>query len=574
MARMFPPQISLDTQSTAERRLFDAIRTGLGDDWFALHSLGLANHRTKPWAELDFVLIGPPGLFCLEVKGGRVARINGEWHFTDRRGATSVKREGPFQQVGSGTAALRNHLVARLPACRDVVVGFGVVFPDITFKEMGPDIVPGIVYDERDGRFPFVRYIERLIDHWRERLAAPGRFVTGSIAATDRAAILDELRGDFDLRPSLRMRMGLVNDELLRLTGEQFHVLDGLAETDRVIVRGGAGTGKTLLAVEDACRRAAAGARVLYCCFNKHLASSVRAAVADSPAIEVIHLHGLMADIIRTARMTEQLSHGTDDLFTARDPRVCMDAVEQLERIGVYDLLIVDEAQDLLRDSYLDVFDVLLDGGLATGVWRAFLDPNQNIYAGTEQYALERLSACGAFPYRLTVNCRNTNPIAVSVALLSAMPYEQARAVEGPEVEYHWYRDIADQRRQIARCVNRLLSDGVPAAAIVILSRRKRDGSAVADGLDGIPYPLVDFGEADRPPDARAIRFSTIAAYKGLESDAVLVIDVDDLENEDILRTLYVAASRSRSYLAVFIDKTQENTFARHAQEFGQRLTQ
>ena len=35
-----------------------------------LHSLGMARHQRKSYAECDFVVIGPFGVYCLEVKGG------------------------------------------------------------------------------------------------------------------------------------------------------------------------------------------------------------------------------------------------------------------------------------------------------------------------------------------------------------------------------------------------------------------------------------------------------------------------------------------------------------------------
>ena len=96
MARMVPPIVSDATQSNAEIRLFGKIRDELSDDWIVLHSLGLAGHARKPWAEIDFVLIGPPGVFCLEVKGGRVARRDGMWEFTNRHGETTRKRGGLY----------------------------------------------------------------------------------------------------------------------------------------------------------------------------------------------------------------------------------------------------------------------------------------------------------------------------------------------------------------------------------------------------------------------------------------------------------------------------------------------
>src|SRR5262245_11766246 len=103
---MLPQTVRRDTASDAERKLFRIIRDDLSDDWTALHSLGLAGHERKPWAEIDFVLVGPDGVYSLEVKGGRISREAGKWSFTDRTGRTTVKDEGPFEQVGGASAAL------------------------------------------------------------------------------------------------------------------------------------------------------------------------------------------------------------------------------------------------------------------------------------------------------------------------------------------------------------------------------------------------------------------------------------------------------------------------------------
>src|SRR5712692_1544581 len=100
MARMCPPELSAEVRSHAERHLFELLKDGLSDSWTVLHSLGVIGHRAKPWAEVDFVLVGPPGVFCLEVKGGRVQRHEGMWFFTDRFDPVTTKREGPFEQVG------------------------------------------------------------------------------------------------------------------------------------------------------------------------------------------------------------------------------------------------------------------------------------------------------------------------------------------------------------------------------------------------------------------------------------------------------------------------------------------
>ena len=63
--------------------------------------------------------------------------------------------------------------------------------------------------------------------------------------------------------------------------------------------------------------------------------------------------------------------------------------------------------------------------------------------------------------------------------------------------------------------------------------------------------------------------FSTVHAFKGLESDVVLLIDLDDLSPPGALAAIYVGASRARALLAVFIDEAQRTAYAELAAKFG-----
>jgi len=87
------PSTPYRTGSRAELKVFDRLRATFADraDWHltALHSLNLPSHAYKRFGEIDFVLVGRPGLFVLEVKGGAspatrgsgrpsTARVNGK----------------------------------------------------------------------------------------------------------------------------------------------------------------------------------------------------------------------------------------------------------------------------------------------------------------------------------------------------------------------------------------------------------------------------------------------------------------------------------------------------------------
>lgn len=560
---MLPPFVSEDTQSRAERTLFVELRDHLSNDWTVLHSLGVAEHRRKPWAEIDFVLVGPPGVFCLEVKGGRVTRRDGMWSFTDGADRESLKAEGPFEQVGSVAPQLYRHLREHDATLNQVLLGHGVVIPDVEFKIVAPDVEPAVLYDRRDSSRPFSEYLARLAEYWQERY--PGRPPTTQAI---RSRIVDLLRPDFDLRPSLGARLGHINRELLSLTTEQYRVLDQLIDAPRVIVRGGAGTGKTLLAREEARRQASLGRRVLLCCYNAVLGETIREELADVPGVHVTHLHRLLADLVAEAGLQGELPDVDGPrLFSVFYPAVALDAILALDRVGEFDVLLVDEAQDLLLDSYVDVFDALLEGGLKDGWWRIFLDPRQDVYRAQNGNSWERLAT--GVPFRLTVNCRNTEPIAVASALLGGgRPSEVLRA-QGPQVDEIWYRDAAQQQRELGRLLGRLLgAEGVPAEQIVVLTRRRLENSSLPASLPGCPLPLVPLG----PTSRRCIRHSTIASFKGLEADVVVLAELDDLLSDEAGLLNYVAASRARGHLVLLLDERRRGDYGVLGGRLGEAL--
>ena len=71
----------------------------------------------------------------------------------------------------------------------------------------------------------------------------------------------------------------------LRLTEQQYRVLDMLSRQSRVAIAGCAGSGKTFLAAEKARRLAAQGFRVLLVVFNVLLAEHLRRGLADVPEV-------------------------------------------------------------------------------------------------------------------------------------------------------------------------------------------------------------------------------------------------------------------------------------------------
>src|SRR5205823_10471774 len=121
----------------SEREVFALIQNAADSgDYICLHSLGIARHKRKDYAETDFVFIGPPGVFCLEVKGGHVRRKNGVWEI-GWPGKSYCSYEGPFKQAQSARWALADYVNRHLAydIRKRSIWGWGVIFPDIIFNE-------------------------------------------------------------------------------------------------------------------------------------------------------------------------------------------------------------------------------------------------------------------------------------------------------------------------------------------------------------------------------------------------------------------------------------------------------
>ncbi len=557
MAQMIPGEVRASTSSKAEQKLFARFRDELSAQWTIFHSLGLANHARKQWGEADFVAVGPHGIFCLEVKGGRVRRENGMWIFTDRLDVEHEKAEGPFEQAKSASYALKNFLLGELPGLHSATFGWGVMTPDISFNVNGPDISGEIVFDERDLAAPLSRYLRRVGEHWHEQHERKTGYEGRFLGDDERRAITEALRGDFDLRPTLRARTQGVEDELVQLTREQKAVLEVLGDNPRLLVQGGAGTGKTLLAVEEARRHAAAGKRVLLVCYNRalgrHLTEAVKDFGEDAANVWAGHFAPLMEQLVVEANLGGRLVVDAEesDVWDVFLPEAAFEAVLALGKEGTFDVIIVDEGQDF-GAKHLEVFDALLKDGWESGRFAVFYDPFQIPFRASASRVITGFSRGAPVKCKLSLNCRNTQEVAWATEALSEIVTSERARTGGPEPLWLWTKNRVDAANQIGACLREWLSQGRRPDEIVVLSPTSFEDS-VAKGAR-LPIPLRSWtGEAR--VDAKAIRFVSIGDFKGLEAKAVLLCDADDWDDEKTNVLFYVALSRSKSLLAIALSE-------------------
>ncbi len=554
---MIPPYIHEDVRSNAEKKIFNIIREdSLLNDWYCIHSLGLSRHDTKVEGELDFLLIGHDGLFALEVKGGRISRENGVWQFTDKYGFTHSKTTGPFSQVHDSLFSLRNSFFEKFgKEINNYLFGYGVIFPDINFNISSPEWDNQIIYDLSDRFSPFYEYIKRLIDYWQNKVGMKKKLNEAVIKQ-----FVNYLRGNFERVKSLNSIIDNIEEKIINLTEQQCKALDRMDTNKRILFSGTAGTGKTLLALENAKRKAMNGKRVLILCFNRVLSARLKHIVNGlnlQGEIEVDSLHKYMYDKIVEGGFDCYLDKKSNEvdkitLYSRFYPEYFIEAIRTLD-FEPYDYLVIDEGQDILSYEYFIVLDYLIKGGLEKGEWSIFYDPNKQsgLYQMYSQDLVDDLKDFGAAEYRLDVNCRNTRQIAIQTSIITDFMVEK-NDIEGEKVKIRWYLSDEELLLKINSVIKELSGEGLPLEAFTILFPDKR--SDYIRILDNLPWDIVEINYeiAGNPPSGK-ILCSTVQSYKGLENRVIIYIGIMNLSDRWFKVVNYVGMTRAKEILYLFM---------------------
>ncbi len=79
---LWPREVPRHTESEAEQKVYNALKSSLPKGWYAWHSLRLRTRKRGEFSEADFIIADPnrPGLLMLEVKGGQIEQRDGQWY--------------------------------------------------------------------------------------------------------------------------------------------------------------------------------------------------------------------------------------------------------------------------------------------------------------------------------------------------------------------------------------------------------------------------------------------------------------------------------------------------------------
>ena len=293
-------------------------------------------------------------------------------------------------------------------------------------------------------------------------------------------------------------------------------------------------------------------------CFNRHLANWLNNNFGNEQLnyVDVGTVHSIVGNIINNRNLS--ISE-----FLDKAPILLLD---RLDSFKLYDALIVDESQDLIDQGYLDIFNLLLDGGLKNGEWLMFGDfISQTLF--TDQSEKSMYSKIGGMinhelhVCKLWKNIRNTKETALTAVHLSAphnKPYNLSINRSGP-CDINWFDNQEMQIKKTVKVFDNFKIKKYDLSKVIILLPNKYENSVLPKMIDKIPK----ISEYSIDNDTKYVKYATIQSFKGLEMDHVVILDINDISSDVNMALLFNAATRSTFSLTLMINSHLRDLFVK-----------
>lgn len=522
MPRCYPPVPEFGEGRHGERTVWEALQQALPDEAVLMYSTWLVEDGHEH--EIDFLVAWPNvGIGVIEVKGGHVTRDDsGRWYMS--KGQERRQTAPPLVQASDARHALQRYLKRTGAPAAGARVQHLIALPHMPVpKDYNPADCPRHqVIDQHD--LPEIAAalkaaIERGDGH------AP-------LAAADVQQLVTLLTAQLPGQASLLTEAEEHEQLVDQMTRDQARTLDSFRHHKRLAIIGGAGTGKTWLALEQAKRLAKDNQRVGLLCYSRGLGRYLQRVTSTwgKPPAYTGLFHDLAIEWGAPARSGDESDYYEEEL-----PRALGDLAAARQAADLFDAVVIDEAQDFGELWWSSLLACLRDpdqGGLYV-----FMDQAQRVFSrqSTPPIAIP--------PYVLTSNIRNTKRIAQVFGSLSA---EQShyRGLQGPPVRFiQCAPDEAVSRADDA--VEELLDTWQPGQVALLTTKHKHPlQDEVVLGHGWAEYWDEFFAE-------ETVFYGHVLGFKGLERQVVVLAINGFKQPERAKEMLYVGLSRARTQLVV-----------------------
>lgn len=544
----------LNIESKAEQKVYRALEETIPNDWLVIHSFEYIkeNQKFKSHSdrEADFVIFSPEnGILVIEVKGGGIEydkKFN-QWYSIDRN-RTKHEIKNPIKQAKDSKYEISKHLKGQLGKSSPLLA-HAALFPDLLkTKPLSSVEMPCEILGSGEDLKDILKWIESVFSYWR------GSNDLYDSLGKNGVRIAETIFGkNISINPSLKLAIEQDTEVQIQLTEQQKNILRQLKRRRTAIIEGGAGTGKTVLALEHAINLAQQGLSVLLLCYNKNLGNNLKYKSIKHDAVHAMSFHEFCSWRIRQVKAStgrdliaeSRVTYCTGDLYDVLMPDALINSYDicPIE----YDVVIVDEGQDF-RDEFWLSIEMLLDRKDQSNFY-IFHDSNQSIYTELDTLPINDE------PLYLLDNCRNTATIHNF-----AYRYYQGVEIEPPELEgtRNTWIECEDSNKAQSEKISTLINELVITEQI-----SPSDISILTIGNFEYAKELLEKTKAHKLFKYKSLNqeelvlVETAKRFKGLESKLLILWILNDDDVSDPM--LYVSISRARLRLWIACSEDMKN---------------
>ncbi|MBU2512139.1 NERD domain-containing protein [bacterium] len=531
--------------SRAEQKVYKSLVEQLPDDLLVVHSLEFikqtSSFKSHGDREADFVIFSPQfGVLVVEVKGGGIEydkSIN-QWYSIDRNN-NKYGIKNPVRQAKDAKYEIRNHLQQRLGP-QKLLLAHAVMFPDIenAASLVSSDMPIDIIGVNRN-LIELEKWVKKIFEYW-----AGDKPVFDALGKRGIEVAKRIYGKQVSIRPSLR---SVIEEEIkiqIELTNQQKNILRQLKRRKEAVIEGGAGTGKTVLALDQALTLADQGLKVLFLCYNQKLGNALKIKSQHVDNLHSMSFHEFCSwrirqvenDTKRDLIEESKVIYSGEDLYDVLMPDALINSYE-LAPIQ-YDAILIDEGQDFKPEFWLAI-EMLRDQNENTKLY-IFQDSNQAIYTNSNDLPIDCESLF------LFDNCRNTKYIHNSAYQYYKGTEVDAPNLEGEPVQLIKKATLETQAKEIDNRISQLVNtENIEPEdiAIIVMGHFYEAQQLLENTKNRHWWAFKEFSPASK------VLVETVKRFKGLESNIIFLWITD--ENSINEKLLYISISRARFRLWV-----------------------
>lgn len=314
MANMYPKNISEYLPTDSERIVYQELKNQLPDTFDVFYSVSWTSYYAGRLvkSEADFIVASPDyGFLCLEVKGGNGIRIeDNNWYLSDAVHGERKLNSSPYDQAEKNMYYFSKVFSSKYNTKYSGIYGAGVIFP---FYPIGEEL-------ELSNRHRTCTIDSNDLNNIYDRIKKMFRLWAGSsygrryYPASQHRAFLELIRDRIAISAAAGALIRFKDQQLSVINRVQDNYVYLLKNVKQFYMRGGAGTGKTWIAMKMAKDEAESnGHKVLFVCASKPLASMVNSHIGDAVDVKDIRsLFEMLVEDITSYQepLFEGISHG------------------------------------------------------------------------------------------------------------------------------------------------------------------------------------------------------------------------------------------------------------------------